>query len=267
MTSDENSNGADKWFRIAEAFAAKDSSSADDVIKLVAGLKPFMDTPAPAAPAPAATTAEAPAAPKAEAAPAQVAVEPAPAPTPAPSAEQTTASDLFEQATDTAPEPKAKPAARKTRAKAPAEAKPVEAPKAAEPKPARKKRATKTEEVADVLPAVLEEEEPEPTVSEETTVEMPTEPPAVPIEDALTDEEIFCLECGRGMKMLKRHLGSAHKLTPEEYRIRWDLPEDYPVTAPNYSESKSEYAKGIGFGQNDSPIAPKRRGRKKKSAA
>ena len=148
MTSDENSNGADKWFRIAEAFAAKDSSSADDVIKLVAGLKPFMDTPAPAAPAPAATTAEAPAAPKAEAAPAQVAVEPAPAPTPAPSAEQTTASDLFEQATDTAPEPKAKPAARKTRAKAPAEtkapaeAKPVEAPKAAEPKPARRAGST-----------------------------------------------------------------------------------------------------------------------------
>lgn len=266
MTSEENGNGTDKWFRIAEAFAAKESSSAEDVIKLVAGLKPFMDTPAPA---PTFPTAEAPAAPKSEAAPAPVAVEPAPTPAPAAvtAAKQATSSDMFEKATDTAPEPKAKPTPRQNKAKAPAETKPVKAPKAAEPKPARKKRAAKTEAVADVLPAVLEEEDQEPTVSEETKVEMPTEPPAIPIEDALTDEEIFCLECGRGMKMLKRHLGSAHNLTPEQYRVRWDLPDDYPITAPNYSVSKSEYAKGIGFGQNDSPNAPKRRGRKKKSGA
>ncbi|EPX83983.1 transcriptional regulator [Salipiger mucosus DSM 16094] len=67
------------------------------------------------------------------------------------------------------------------------------------------------------------------------------------------------------MKMLKRHLKAAHGLTPEAYRHKWGLPEDYPVTAPNYSESKSAYAKDMQFGVTGAKASPKRRGRRTKA--
>ncbi len=73
--------------------------------------------------------------------------------------------------------------------------------------------------------------------------------PAVAIRRSVTPDFIVCLEDGRKLKMLKRHLRTAYNLTPEEYRIRWNLPSDYPMVAPNYAKRRSEFAKKIGLGR------------------
>lgn len=73
--------------------------------------------------------------------------------------------------------------------------------------------------------------------------------PAVPTKESITRERIACLECGSKHKMLRRHLGSAHGLTPGQYRDRWGLPSDYPMTAPAYSEVRSGLAKSLGLGR------------------
>lgn len=72
--------------------------------------------------------------------------------------------------------------------------------------------------------------------------------PAVPIRRSVTPDYIVCLEDGRKLKMLKRHLSTAYGLTPEEYRERWNLPADYPMVAPNYARQRSNLAKKIGLG-------------------
>ncbi|MFT5539956.1 MAG: putative transcriptional regulator [Alphaproteobacteria bacterium] len=72
--------------------------------------------------------------------------------------------------------------------------------------------------------------------------------PAVPIKKSVTPDYIVCLEDGRKLKMLKRHLKTAYNLTPEEYRNRWGLPADYPMVAPNYARQRSSLAKKIGLG-------------------
>ena len=72
--------------------------------------------------------------------------------------------------------------------------------------------------------------------------------PAVPIRKSVTPEYIVCLEDGKKCKMLKRHLMASYGLTTDEYRARWGLPADYPMTAPNYSARRSEFAKTIGLG-------------------
>ncbi|HEY4635019.1 MAG TPA: MucR family transcriptional regulator [Alphaproteobacteria bacterium] len=82
--------------------------------------------------------------------------------------------------------------------------------------------------------------------------------PAIPIKKSVTPDYIVCLEDGRKLKMLKRHLKTAYNLTPEEYRERWSLPPDYPMVAPNYAAQRSELAKQIGLGTT----ARKRRGPK-----
>ena len=58
----------------------------------------------------------------------------------------------------------------------------------------------------------------------------------------------MCLECGRGQKMLKRHIATAHNLTPAEYRSKWNLRSNYPMVAPDYAKRRSEMAKKIGLG-------------------
>jgi len=73
--------------------------------------------------------------------------------------------------------------------------------------------------------------------------------PAVPVRKSVTPDYIICLEDGKAMKMLKRHLKNAYGLTPEEYRARWGLPSDYPMVAPNYSKRRSEFAKTFGLGR------------------
>ncbi|WP_114395481.1 MucR family transcriptional regulator [Oleisolibacter albus] len=72
--------------------------------------------------------------------------------------------------------------------------------------------------------------------------------PAVAIKKSVTPEYIICLEDGKKLKMLKRHLKTAYNMTPEEYRDRWGLPADYPMVAPNYAKQRSSLAKQIGLG-------------------
>jgi predicted transcriptional regulator len=73
--------------------------------------------------------------------------------------------------------------------------------------------------------------------------------PKVLVRSALRPDAITCLECGAKMKMLKRHLGSYHGLSPADYRTRWGLPGDYPMTAPNHSAMRQELAKKNGLGR------------------
>ena len=72
--------------------------------------------------------------------------------------------------------------------------------------------------------------------------------PAVPIKKSVTADYIICLEDGKKLKMLKRHLKTRYNMTPEEYRERWGLPADYPMVAPRYAQQRSELAKKIGLG-------------------
>ncbi len=76
----------------------------------------------------------------------------------------------------------------------------------------------------------------------------PRPQPAVPISKSVTPDYLVCLEDGKRLKMLKRHIKTAYKLTPEEYRKRWGLPSDYPMVAPNYAKKRSRLAKEIGLG-------------------
>ena len=72
--------------------------------------------------------------------------------------------------------------------------------------------------------------------------------PAVAVKKSVTPDYIVCLEDGKKLKMLKRHLKTAYNMTPEEYRDRWGLPADYPMVAPNYAKHRSSLAKKIGLG-------------------
>jgi predicted transcriptional regulator len=72
--------------------------------------------------------------------------------------------------------------------------------------------------------------------------------PAVSIRKSVQPDAITCLDCGYKAKMLRRHLTTAHDLTPEQYRERWGLAPDYPVVAPNYAQKRSQLAKDIGLG-------------------
>jgi predicted transcriptional regulator len=72
--------------------------------------------------------------------------------------------------------------------------------------------------------------------------------PAVPVKKSVTPDYIICLEDGKKLKMLKRHLKTAYDMTPDEYRERWGLPRDYPMVAPNYAKHRSTLAKKIGLG-------------------
>jgi len=83
-------------------------------------------------------------------------------------------------------------------------------------------------------------------------VEVPTlveASPAVPVEKAVTKDKVYCMCCGKGFKMLKRHIGAEHGLTEAEYRARFNLPPDFPLVSPSYSELKAKYAKKAGLGK------------------
>jgi len=107
--------------------------------------------------------------------------------------------------------------------------------------------------------------------------ETPPEP-AVPIRRSIQPDHLVCLEDGKKLKMLKRHLQTAFGMTPEEYRAKWGLPHDYPMVAPSYAKQRSELAKQIGLGRRPAAAkakapakaaakAPAKRGRKKATAA
>lgn len=79
------------------------------------------------------------------------------------------------------------------------------------------------------------------------TAEAPT--PAVPIKKSITKDYLICLEDGKKLKMLKRHLRATYGMSPEDYRAKWGLPADYPMVAPGYAARRSEFAKQIGLGR------------------
>ena len=74
--------------------------------------------------------------------------------------------------------------------------------------------------------------------------------PAVPVKKSVTPDFIICLEDGKKLRMLKRHLMSTYNMTPDQYRAKWGLPKDYPMVAPNYARTRSELAKKIGLGKS-----------------
>ncbi len=91
-----------------------------------------------------------------------------------------------------------------------------------------------------------------------TTPAVPERPkPAVPIKKSVFPDFVVCLEDGKKLKMLKRHLKTAYNMTPDEYRTRWGLPPEYPMVAPNYAKHRSALAKKIGLGTK-----PRKRRRK-----
>lgn len=103
--------------------------------------------------------------------------------------------------------------------------------------------------------------------------------PAVSVRASIKPDYIVCLEDGKKLKMLKRHLMTHYQMTPDQYRAKWNLPRDYPMVAPNYAEQRRGLAKKIGLGRKpkaaasaapapakvSKPAAPKRP-RKKASA-
>ena len=80
-------------------------------------------------------------------------------------------------------------------------------------------------------------------------VEEPAHVPAVTVRRSVRPDYIICIDCGYKGKMLKRHLQSKHGLSVIQYKLRWKLSSDYPMTAPNYSERRSQFAKSIGLGR------------------
>src|SRR5207248_5461497 len=83
-------------------------------------------------------------------------------------------------------------------------------------------------------------------------VEEPPRVPAVSVRRSVRPDHIICIECGYKGQMLKRHLQSRHGLSVTQYKLRWKLPSDHPMTAPNYSEQRSQFAKRMGLGRKRS---------------
>ncbi len=81
-----------------------------------------------------------------------------------------------------------------------------------------------------------------------TPAPAPRQEPAVSVRASIKPDYLICLEDGKKLKMLKRHLLTHFSLTPEQYRAKWDLPADYPMVAPNYAEERRALAKRIGLG-------------------
>ncbi len=99
-------------------------------------------------------------------------------------------------------------------------------------------------------------------------VPAPAEPlkPAVPIKRSVTPDYIVCLEDGKKLKMLKRHLSTTYNMTPAEYRAKWGLAADYPMVAPNYAARRSEFARQIGLGRKAPDNQPAGKDRRRKRA-
>ena len=83
--------------------------------------------------------------------------------------------------------------------------------------------------------------------------------PAVPVKKSVTPDYLICLEDGTKLKMLKRHLRTAYDMTPEQYREKWGLSEDYPMVAPNYAKKRSSLAREFGLGRGGRKRRPARR--------
>lgn len=84
----------------------------------------------------------------------------------------------------------------------------------------------------------------------------PTRKPMVAVEESVMADYLICLEDGKRVKMLKRHLKTAYNMSPEQYRARWNLPATYPMVAPNYAQVRSNLAKQIGLGRRTGTTLP-----------
>lgn len=102
---------------------------------------------------------------------------------------------------------------------------------------------------ADRLPELIREVYRALANTQEAPEEIEGLKPAVPITRSVFNDYIVCLEDGKKMKTMKRHLMTDHNMTPEQYRARWGLPPTYPTVAPAYAETRSALAKKIGLGQ------------------
>jgi predicted transcriptional regulator len=110
--------------------------------------------------------------------------------------------------------------------------------------------------------------------SVQATAEPILKEPAHPLRKLVTPDAIFCAECGKKFKSLKRHLRTEHDLTPHDYRAKWGLKKDSPMVAANYSATRSELAKTMGLGQGGPkaatplpPTPPAKRGPKSRKAS
>ena len=106
---------------------------------------------------------------------------------------------------------------------------------------------------ADALPALIQQVYKSLSEVGSTPAEPDRPQPAVPVKKSVFAEYIVCLEDGKKLKMLKRHLKTSYNMTPEQYRERWGLPPDYPMVAPKYAQHRSSLAKSIGLGTKPRP--------------
>jgi predicted transcriptional regulator len=120
---------------------------------------------------------------------------------------------------------------------------------------------------SDQLPGLIRQVFNSLATAEQATTVPPKPESAVTVRQSVTAGHIVCLDCGKHFSMLKRHLMTDHKLTPEQYRQRWELPRSYPLVAPNYAKTRSALAKKIGLGRKGSaPIKTERKAARKTAA-
>jgi predicted transcriptional regulator len=120
----------------------------------------------------------------------------------------------------------------------------------------------------DALPALIQEVYKTLTNVAKQPVQAEKPNPAVPVKQSIRQDRIICLEDGKSFSMLKRHLMTDHKMSPQQYREKWGLPRDYPMVAPNYAQTRSTLAKKIRLGRK-AAAKPARRpaGRRKRGAS
>ena len=107
-----------------------------------------------------------------------------------------------------------------------------------------------TSQIPELITSVYATLSQQQEIGAEPPAEVPK--PAVSVRRSITPDYIVCLEDGKRLKMLKRHLRSAYDMSPDEYRARWNLAADYPMVAPNYAKQRSDFAKKIGLGRKRS---------------
>ena len=113
---------------------------------------------------------------------------------------------------------------------------------------------------ADELPGLIQQVFNALATVEQVIAAPPKAEPAVPVKKSVLADHIVCLDCGKHFSVLRRHLMTDHKMTPEQYRQRWDLPSSYPLVAPDYAKTRSSLAKKIGLGRKGQ-AAPKKAAR------
>ena len=118
---------------------------------------------------------------------------------------------------------------------------------------------------ANQLPGLIQQVFNALSTVEQATAAQPKPEPAVPVKKSVLANHVVCLDCGKHFSMLRRHLMTDHKMTPQQYRQRWELPSSYPLVAPDYAKTRSSLAKKIGLGRKRSaaPMKTARMARKR----